>query len=146
MFEWFSAAVSSANAAKDISQSLMTLRDEELIRSRVFDLTQNLMDLQQQLMQAQIEQMKLVEELRSTKQALHSLEESGKQADKYERHKLAHGGFAYRLKAEFREGGVLHYLCSNCFEMGKHITLHRERHRLVCPSCKVAMLITPGEA
>lgn len=145
MFEWFATAVASANAAKEISQSLMTLRDEEMIRSRVFDLTSNLMELQQQLMQAQIEQMKLVEELRGAKQALHSLEEADKQAEKYERHRFALGGFAYRLKAEFREDGALYYLCSNCFEAGKRITVHKERHRLVCPSCKVAVLVSPGE-
>ena len=63
MFEWFSSAVASANAAKEITQSLLTLRDEELVRSRVFDLTNNLMELQQQLMNAQVEQMGLVQRI-----------------------------------------------------------------------------------
>jgi len=94
MFEWFSTAVASANAAKEISKSLITLRDEEMIRSRVFDLTNSLMELQQQMMQAQVEQMELVRRVAELEQALQAAAQSSDVRQRYELHKFPNGSFA----------------------------------------------------
>lgn len=135
MFEWFATAVASANAAKEISQSLMTLRDEEMIRSRVFDLTGSLMELQQQLMQAQLEQMELVKRVGELETQLN---QSQKREDLNERYELIRfeetGHLAYALKAQHRDGEPEHFLCSRCFENGKRITLRGNKH-LKCPDC-----------
>ena len=139
MLDWVAGAVESTKAALGITKAMVTLRDEGMIQERVFELNSVLAGLQQQLLQGQMEQMQLLDELREAKQALNELKEASKQNDKYERHKFAHGGFAYRLKAELKEG-LEFYLCSNCFESGKHMTLHRERNRYVCPSCKVSVI------
>lgn len=135
MFEWFATAVASANAAKEISQSLMTLRDEEMIRSRVFDLTSSLMELQQQLMQAQLEQMDLVKRVGELESQLHQAKKVDDLNDRYELRRFeATGHVAYALKAEYVGSEPEHYLCSRCFENGKRITL-RGQNQLKCPEC-----------
>ncbi|MFI8744498.1 hypothetical protein ACIGKL_05000 [Pseudomonas sp. NPDC077186] len=140
MFEWFAGAVASANAAKDISQSLMTLRDGEMIRSRVFDLTQNLMDLQQQLMTAQMEQMQLVDKISKLEQQNAQLQKQADLDGRYELHQFETGAFCYRLKPELQNDQPEHFLCSKCFERGIRSTMHQSKGSyhatLGCPECK----------
>jgi hypothetical protein len=139
MFEWFSTAVASANAAKEISKSLITLRDEEMIRSRVFDLTNNLMDLQQQMMQAQVEQMELVKKVADLEAALQRATRQDEERGRYQLHKFPKGDVAYVLRPEFQLEEPEHYLCSNCFEKGERVTLHSASGwgwaGLKCPRC-----------
>lgn len=118
MLEWFSAAVASANAAKDISHSLMTLRDEEMIRSRVFDLTSSLMELQQQLMQAQMEQMQLVNRVSELERQNAQLQRQSNIQERYQLVTLGNG-HAHKLRDEFQDDEPMHYCCPICFEAGK---------------------------
>ena len=137
MIEWFSTAVASANAVKDISQSLVTLRDEEKIRGRVFDLTSALMELQQQLMNAQVAQMALVDEIRELKNRLADTTQQADGLARYKLHKFPTGAFAYVLKPEFTSDEPPHFLCSKCFENKLRITLHQVRGGTFrCPECK----------
>lgn len=121
--EWFSAALASANAAKDISQSLFTLRDEEMIRSRVFDLTQSLMELQQQMMAANIEQMALHSRIRELESNLVQATAKADDRERYRLHSLSTGSLVYALKPEHADESTPHYLCTNCFEQGNRVTL-----------------------
>lgn len=139
MLEWFSTAVASANAVKDISQSLVTLRDEEKIRARVFDMTNALMELQQQLMNAQVSQMELVDEVRQLKANLTAMSQSADERKSYQLHKFETGDFAYALKAEFQVDGPEHYLCSKCFEEGHRVTLHERTWALTCARCNTTI-------
>lgn len=144
MLEWFSAALASANAAKDLTQSIVTLRDEDLIRSRVFDLTNKLMDLQGSLMQAQLEQMGQLEKIKALEAQLAKADESAR----YERHQFSSGCFAYQLKPAHRDEGAIFYICSHCHEQhGKQITLHEytdsEISNLSCPGCKSTIRMRP---
>ncbi|MFL9810001.1 hypothetical protein EQ845_10690 [Pseudomonas putida] len=145
MFEWFSTAVASANAAKEISKSLITLRDEGMIRSRVFDLTNSLMELQQQMMQAQVEQMELVRRVAELEQALQAAAQSSDVRQRYELHKFPNGSFAYTLKSEFKDQEPEHYACSNCFEKGERVTLQRAAGTgwkgLRCPRCEKPIVL-----
>lgn len=140
MFEWFATAVASANAAKEISQSLVTLRDGEMIRSRVFDLTQSLMELQQQLMTAQMEQMQLVEKVQKLENQNAQLQKQADLDSRYELHKFETGAFCYRLKPELNGDQPEHFLCSKCFERGIRSTMHQSKGSyhasLICPECK----------
>lgn len=138
MFEWFATAVASANAAKEISQSLIALRDEEIIRSRVFDLTNSLMELQQQLMQAQLEQMDLVKKVQTLEAEKSQLENQRALRDGYTLHKFPDtGAFAYRVnQADVAlEGELDHYICCSCFDAGHRIILQPRAYGLACPKC-----------
>jgi hypothetical protein len=145
MIDWFAGAVASMSAAKDISQSLVTLRDGEMIRSKVFDLTNSLMDLQQQLMNAQVEQMALIQQVAKLQASLAAATAQSDENARYERHQFVTGQFAYKLKGEFKGEGPEFFLCSRCFENEKLVTLHRNGKVLFCPECKQAINSEPAE-
>ncbi|WP_339524226.1 hypothetical protein [Pseudomonas sp. EL_65y_Pfl2_R96] len=140
MLDWFSAGVTSAQTAANIAKSLLTLRDEEAVRSRVFELTQSLMELQQQLMTAQLEQMALVKRVGELESTLSKVNSRVDLESKYQRHAFETGYFAYKLKPEFQGDEPEHYLCSNCFEKGDMVTLQKGGGMgwkgLKCPRCE----------
>lgn len=140
MFEWFAAGVSSAKTALEITKGLMTLRDAEMVRAKVFDLTSALTDLQQQLMTAQTEQMDLVQRLQAVQKDLELAQQQNGLRDQYSLHQFGTGNFAYRLNPEFQSEQPEHYLCSNCFEQGNRVTLQRHYTMysigLKCPRCE----------
>ena len=135
MFEWFATAVASANAAKEISQSLMTLRDEEMIRSRVFDLTSSLMELQQQLMQAQLEQMELVKRIGELEQCLNTANTKQQKFARYRLHQFPEGASAFVLRDEYQAEEPKHYICSVCLESEQKVILQPRAMGLSCPKC-----------
>lgn len=143
MLDWFAAAVTNANAVKDISKSLVTLRDEEMIRSRVFELTTNLMELQQQLMTAQLEQMTLIKRIEELESELKKAQKQDDLTERYIRHRFETGHHAYVLRSEFQEGEPEHFLCSRCFENGLRITL-QGKQVLKCPHCKAGIRTASG--
>jgi hypothetical protein len=145
MLDWVAGAFASANTAKEITQSLVTLRDGEMIREKVFDLTNSLMDLQQKLMQAQMEQMELIQEVAKLQVNLASATSQSDENARHERHQFVTGQFAYKLKDEFKAGGPEFFLCSRCFESQKLVTLHQNGKVLLCPECKQTIYCAPAE-
>jgi hypothetical protein len=140
MLDWFAAGAASTKTAIDIAKSLVTLKGEEAVRSRVFDLTQSLMELQQQLMTAQLEQMELVKRVGELESNLSRVNARTDVESKYQRHAFETGYFAYKLKPEFQGTDPEHYLCSNCFEKGDMVTLQKGGGMgwkgLRCPRCE----------
>lgn len=147
MLDWFTAGVASAQTAADIAKSLLTLRGEEAVRSRVFDLTQSLMELQQQLMTAQLEQMALVKRVGELESTLGKANARADAESKYQRHTFETNSFAYKLKPEFQGEQLEHYLCSNCFENGEMVTLQPAGglgwKGLRCPRCEKPISTVP---
>ncbi|KAA6167187.1 hypothetical protein [Pseudomonas veronii] len=146
MFEWFSSAVASANAAKEITQSLLTLRDEELVRSRVFDLTNNLMELQQQLMNAQVEQMGLVQRITQVEEQLRLSQAKTNVLDRYELQTVGGGKFVYAMKSEYAGSEPEHFCCTKCFDDGKRSIMKGGRPygaqgwmKFICPNCDYSL-------
>ncbi|MCY1214396.1 hypothetical protein D9M69_473500 [compost metagenome] len=145
MLDWFANAATSIGIAKDVSQSLVTLRDAELVRSKVFELTNSLMDLQQQLMLAQIEQMELIKKVTRLENELLEVSKKDDERHRYQLHQFERGAFAYALKPEFKAGVPEHYLCSNCFEGGDRVTMQNSAgvgwKGLRCPRCDKAIVL-----
>lgn len=140
MLDWFSNAITSVNATRQIANSLITLRDAELVRSQVFELTNNLMDLQQQLMNAQTQQMELIAKAQNLQKLLDAATKAADISNRYCRYSFPDGSFAYTVKPEIRGEEPVHFLCSNCFEKGEVATLNAEDSPgvkcLRCPRCR----------
>jgi cell division protein FtsB len=146
MIDWIAAAMTSTKAASDIAKSLLTLRDEEAVRSRVFDLTSSLMELQQQMMTAQREQMALIDEVADLKDALKSLQAKSSLLDRYELLGVGPGKVVYALTAEFKGTEPEHFCCTNCYDSGKRSVFRGSKPdqgwmRFVCPACKYGISI-----
>lgn len=135
MLDWFAGAVESAKAVKEIGQSLLTIRDENIIRDRVYDLNNNLMDLQQKLLEAQISQMALVERIRTLEDERAQANQATDFRAQYTIHTFRTSQHAYVLKSAGPDERPIYY-CSRCLEIdGKAVTLQGDMS-LGCPSCK----------
>lgn len=144
MLDWVAGAVESTKAAFGITKAMIAHRDEGLVQERVFELNGLLAGLQQQMLQGQLEQMQLIEDLRSTRQQLSELSDSAQKNARYERHKLDYGPYVYRLRPEFQGEESEHFICSVCFEANqKRVTLHELGSFYSCPACKQNIQFKP---
>lgn len=148
MIDWVAAAFTSAKTAGDIAKSLITLRDEDLVRSRVMDLTGSLMELQQQMMAGQLEQMALIKKIAELEDALKSVSSKQSILDRYELRGVGPAKVVYALKAEFEETEPAHLCCTNCYDKGQRSVLKAIRQsgstsmKFSCPACTNSFYIT----
>jgi hypothetical protein len=148
MMDWVAAAFTSAKTAGDIAKSLVTLRDEGLIRSRVMDLTGSLMDLQQQMMAGQLEQMALIKKIAELEDALNSMKAKQSVLDRYELRGVGPAKVVYALKAEFEATEPAHLCCTNCYDKGHRSVLKAMKQsgstsmKFSCPDCANTFYIT----
>jgi hypothetical protein len=149
MIDWVAAAFTSAKTAGDIAKSLITLRDEDLVRGRVMDLTGTLMDLQQQMMQGQLEQMALIKQVAELEDELKKVTTKQNVLDRYELLSVGPAKVVYALKAEFAALEPAHFCCTNCYDKGHRSVLkamgqgpHSESMKFSCPDCSYTFYIT----
>jgi hypothetical protein len=141
MIDWVAAAFTSAKTASDIAKSLITLRDEDLVRGRVMDLTGTLMDLQQQMMQGQQEQMALIKQVYELEEALRKVSAKQNILDRYELLGVGPAKVVYALKAEFQDTEPAHLCCTNCYDKGQRSVLKAMKQagstsmKFSCPDC-----------
>lgn len=144
MLDWFAGAVESAKAVKEIGQSLLTIRDEGIIRDRVYELNNNLMDLQQKLLEAQLNQMELIQRIQVLESERQQASQSNNLKAQYVIHTFPTQAHAYVLNAEQQTGEITRFFCSHCFETeSKAITLQGSQ-ALTCPKCKTRIRRKPS--
>ncbi|MNH23684.1 hypothetical protein D3C79_835920 [compost metagenome] len=142
MLDWFAGAVESAKAVKEIGQSLLTIRDEGIIRERVYELNNNLMDLQQKLLEAQLNQMELVQRIQTLEGEKLQASQSTDLKALYSIHTFPTSDHAYVLIAD-GQAEPTRYFCSNCMETdAAAVTLQGARIK-TCPKCKNSVRSAP---
>lgn len=138
MLDWFAGAVESAKAMKEIGQSLMTIRDEGIIRERVYELNNNLMDLQQKLLEAQLNQMELVQRIQALEGEKMQANQSTDLKSQYSIHTFQNSAHAYVLSTETEP---TRFFCSNCLETESiPVTLQGSLVK-TCPKCKTRIRV-----
>ncbi|MFG0339973.1 hypothetical protein ACF8FF_18900 [Pseudomonas sp. zjy_13] len=142
MLDWFAGAVESAKTMKEIGQSLLTIRDENIIRERVYELNNNLMDLQQKLLEAQLNQMELVQRIQALEGEKEQASQSVSLKAQYALHTFVTSAHAYVLKTE-EQGVPTHFYCSHCLETESLAITLQGSTILSCPKCKYSVRTTP---
>ncbi|MBA6065951.1 hypothetical protein [Pseudomonas mosselii] len=143
MLDWFAGAVESAKTMKEIGQSLLTIRDEGLIRERVYALNNNLMDLQQKLLEAQLSQMELVARIRTLEDEKAQANQSTDLRAQYIIHTFPASAHAYVRRTD-EQGEHTHYYCSHCLETESMAVTLQGSKVLTCPRCKIAIRTVPA--
>ncbi|MFJ3469064.1 hypothetical protein [Pseudomonas sp. NPDC090201] len=142
MLDWFAGAVESAKAMKEIGQSLLTIRDESIIRERVYELNNNLMDLQQKLLEAQLNQMELVRRIQTLEDERDQASQSKNLRLQYAIHTFPTSAHTYILSTE-DPSKAKQFFCSKCLETdNRAVTLQGQAH-LWCPNCKTTIRARP---
>lgn len=142
MLDWLTGAVESAKTMKEIGQSLLTIRDENIIRERVYALNNNLLELQQKLLEAQISQMGLIQRIQELEAQVSNTNQSEQVMEKYTLKTFSTGASAYVLKTE-GNAEPARYFCSNCLET-KSLPVTLQGGRIKgCPSCQNRVITAP---
>ncbi|AJQ47941.1 MULTISPECIES: hypothetical protein [Pseudomonas] len=142
MLDWVAGAVQSAKTMKEIGQSLLTIRDENIIRERVYALNNNLMDLQQKLLEAQLSQMELVQRIQALEDERDQANQSTSVKSQYQIHTFETSHHAYVLKTDDQEKPT-HFYCSHCMETESLPMTLQGSAVLSCPKCKYTVRSAP---
>lgn len=140
------AALSSLNAAKDIAQAMIDLRDGAAFQAKLIEFQSKLLDANNAAFAAQDERAALLEQIRALEEKVASFETWDAEKKRYELKQFGSGAFAYALKPEAHGAEPMHQICANCYENRKKSILQivpgnnartalgiRPMHR--CPSC-----------
>ncbi len=142
MLDWVAGAVESAKTMKEIGQSLLTIRDENIIRERVYALNNNLMDLQQKLLEAQLHQMELVQRIQVLEREKEQAHQATDLKTQYAIHSFPTSAHAY-VSITDTEGDATRYFCSNCLETQNVAVTLQGSQIMTCPKCQTRIRTKP---
>ncbi|MGI4819467.1 MAG: hypothetical protein ACRYFE_13230 [Janthinobacterium lividum] len=132
-------AVGSLQAALDIAKSLVGIRDQAMVQSRVIELNQIILQAQEEATDAREERNNLRRKIYTLEQEIANHNEWRKEAALYELKDMGQGVVLYVRKANDQPN---HILCPNCFSVHKksfvqktQATRHGEYFIHKCFSC-----------
>lgn len=142
-------ALSSLNAAVNITKAMKDLRDWSLVQSKVIELQGAILEAQSSLFAANEERSALIEKVRQLEKQVAGIEAWDTEKQRYEMVDVGDGNVAYRVKPTMRGSEPPHYICANCYRQGKasmlaHMHTQGMGDVLSCPSCKTKNLISRG--
>lgn len=145
------SAVGALNAAKNIAESMITLRDAAAFKAKLLEFQSKLLDANSAVFSAQDERSALLERIGELEKELARFERWEAEKQRYELKETPGGGFAYSLKPEAQPPEPPHQICANCYQGGKKSILQLEApnsvrqnfgtpQMLVCPECESKVL------
>ena len=137
--------LTSLNAAKQIAQTMIDVRDAATFQAKVIEFQSKILDAQNSALLAQEERAVLVSRVGELEQKITAMEKWETEKQRYELRKWGKGAFAYILKPDATGSEPVHAVCATCYEGGKKSILQsngEERitdHYWNCPSCKASV-------
>ncbi len=119
------AALSSLNAAKDIAQAMIGLRDSAAFQAKLIEFQSKLLDANRSAFAAQDERTALLERIGELEKKVASFETWEAEKQRYELKQLASGSFAYVLKPNAQPPEPSHQICATCYQSRKKSILQR---------------------
>jgi len=139
MMDWVMGAYSGIKAATDITQSMLTLKTDAAVQSKVIELNGVLLSLQGQLNSAQLEQSGLNDRIRALESDISKFQRWDEEKARYKLHQFPSGAFAYLIKPESKGDEPSHYLCALCTERAIKVMLQPYGAGLKCNSCEAVI-------
>ena len=142
-------AISSLNAAVNITKAMKDLRDWSIVQSKVIELQGTILEAQGSLFTANEERAALIEKIRRSEQKIADLEAWNTEKQRYQLTDIGEGAFAYALRGSISNGEPAHYICANCYEQSQKSVLQHMHaaggmHVVSCPRCSAKMAINHG--
>src|SRR4051794_29554394 len=115
--------VSSVRSAVEITKAMKDLHDANLIQTKVFELTREILTTQGYAMEAQAAQAELLRRVRELEEEKTKLEAWTAEKSRYELREVSTGVYAYTMKSGMEKEQPFHMLCANCYDSGKRSAL-----------------------
>lgn len=123
----FASALTSLNAAKDIAQAMIGLRDTAAFQTKLIEFQRKLIEANNAALAAQEERSVLLARIATLEQQVARLETWHTEKQNYELKEVASGAFAYVLKQSARGSEPEHWLCAQCYQNNKKSILQVHR-------------------
>jgi hypothetical protein len=131
----------SLRAAVEIMKAMNDISDDiNLIPTKIFELTREIMSAQACALAVQSEQFDSLQSKRDLEEEIVRLKAWSTEKYRYELKNVAPGAMAYVVKANMQGSEPTHWICANCFQSGKkrflnesHSDLHFVYHK--CQEC-----------
>ena len=127
-------------SAAEITKAMTEASDPGQIRTKIFELTREIISAQSCTITTQSSQFELLQSKRGLEEEITRLKAWNTEKYRYELRNVAPGAVAYVLKETMRGSEPVHWICANCFQSGKkrflnesHSDLHFDYHK--CQEC-----------
>ena len=131
----------SIRAAVEITKAMKDIHDANVIQTKTFELTREILAAQSYAMEAVAAQSALLDRVRQLEEEKSKLEAWDTEKQRYELKKIQTGVTVYALKQGMENGEEPHYICTNCYQHGHKSILQREQLEVgrvivhVCHEC-----------
>ena len=128
----------SIRAAVEITRAMKDVHDSNLLQTKTFELTREILAAQGYAMEAVAAQSALQQRVRQLEEEKAKLEAWNIEKQRYELKSIQNGVTVYALKPGMENGEEKHYICTNCYQHGRKSILQREQldvGRVVIHAC-----------
>ena len=142
--------IASLRAAVEIVKAMRDADDASLTQTKVPELTREIMSALSSALATQSAHFDLLVSQRHLEEEMVRLKAWNTEKYRYELQSVGPGAVAYVLKESMRASEPIHWICANCFQIGKkrflnesHSDLHHVYHK--CQECggKIRIRKTP---
>ena len=150
MATWTKAITDPLNAASDLAQGLMSLRDITKLGGVVVQLNAQIIAAQRGALTAQQNETEMAEKIGELKKEIVGFETWNEEKQRYEFKNAVGNALVYMLKKDARGTEPPHWVCAHCYGNRQAEVLQYEGiiqgqrgHRWSCPSCKNSIIAGP---
>jgi hypothetical protein len=141
----------SLSAVVEITKAMRDLSDVNLIQTKIFEFTTEIMSAQACALVVQSAQVDLQQSKRDLEEEIAKLKAWTTEKYRYELQSVGPGAFAYVVKDTMRGNEPIHWICADCFQSGKKHFLNESHYDLhfvyyKCQECsgKIRIRKTPS--
>jgi len=133
--------MTSLRSIVEITKAMKDVNDANVIQTKVFELTREIMAAQACALEAQTAQSDLLNRVRELEGEITKLEAWNTEKQRYKLTDLGRGMTAYTLKEGMESGEPPHHLCATCYNNGHKSVMQTETRNpgrcevMVCHRC-----------
>jgi hypothetical protein len=141
-----SGFATSMRAAVEITKAMTNIRDANMMQTKIFKLTREIMAAQSDAVEAVTAQSDLLQRVRQLEEEKAKLETWNAEKGRYDLKAIVPGVTVYALKKGMEHGEEPHYLCPTCYNRGQKSILQQETRTpgmirmQVCHECSTELI------
>ena len=133
--------IAGLKTASDIAKGFLDLKTMTDVQGKVIELQSAILAAQSSALSANADQAAMAEEIRSLKAELERVKAWERQKERYQMHAPWEGATVYALKESQKGTDPAHWICTQCYELGKRSILQHHARTggwasYVCGVCR----------